>query len=298
MIKITTEEFIRRSIVTHGDCYDYSKSICTGAMNQVSIICKQHGMFVQQANVHYNGSGCPLCSNNIKSSKDDFIAKSKAIFGDLFDYSLVEYSNNKTPVLLICKVHGEFNTRPDTHLSKGYGCRKCKIMNMFSNTEEFIKKANIIHDSQYNYSEVDYINNRSRVKIICHEHGEFEQTPLGHLSGYGCKKCHHRKSRPEKIIERYLTDKKITFISEARFDDCRNVQTLPFDFYISEMNLIIEYDGKQHFKEIDCWGGEKTLTRIKHHDRIKNNYCEDKGIKLVRINYKQNLLDELDKLFR
>lgn len=298
MKKITTEEFVRRSKEKHGTRYSYDKSVYVGAEKNITITCKIHGDFEQQANIHYMGFGCLNCSNNKKSDLSTFIIRAKAVHGDKYDYSEVNYSTNKTPVTIICKNHGEFQQRPDNHINKKNGCLKCKHSDMYSNTDDFIMKANKVHDNKFDYSKVEYINNKSKVTIICPVHGDYVQTPHGHLAGYGCIQCYSRQSKPEKEIAKFLLDNNINFISEQRFNDCKNVYTLPFDFYLPDLNMIIEYDGKHHFKAIESWGGEDTLKRVQNNDSIKSEYCKSNNIKLVRINYKQKLIEELNKLFK
>lgn len=122
----------------------------------------------------------------------EFIAKAQTIHGNKYDYSLVDYQNSKTPITLVCPIHGAFSIQPNSHLM-GKGCRQCAILKNANaqrlTKEEFITKAKVIHGHKYDYSLVDYINNHTKVKIICPIHGVFEQKPNGHLLGYGCKQC-------------------------------------------------------------------------------------------------------------
>ena len=120
-------------------------------------------------------------------TKEEFIEKSKAIHGNRYDYSRVNYKDNKTKVCIICPIHGEFWQRPNNHLS-GQGCPYCGGTHKYT-TEEFIKKAKEIHGDKYDYSKVKYSGWKNKVKIICPIHGEFEQIPFDHLRGHGCVKC-------------------------------------------------------------------------------------------------------------
>ena len=117
-----------------------------------------------------------------------FVYKSKKIHGDKYNYNLVDYINSKTKVKIICPIHGEFEQRPNDHLS-GYGCSKCGGKFKL-NTNTFIEKCISIHGNKYDYSKVNYINSKTKVKIICPIHGEFEQTPNNHCnSKQGCVIC-------------------------------------------------------------------------------------------------------------
>jgi hypothetical protein len=127
-----------------------------------------------------------------KLTTEEFIAKAKAVHGDRYDYSKVEYVDNKTKVCIICKEHGEFEQSPKKHLA-GQGCIKCHRKSMAKRyslgKEEFIEKANAVHNGFYDYSEVEYVNGHTKVKIICPIHGIFEQDPASHLQGHGCSFC-------------------------------------------------------------------------------------------------------------
>ena len=195
--KMTTEIFIKKAMEIHGDKYDYSKVEYIKSEENIIIICKEHCDYLQQPNNHLQGKGCKKCSiENIKlklrSNTKEFIEKSMIIHGDKYDYSNVEYIDNSTNIIIICFIHGMFEQKPAEHLS-GCGCQICgkisKHLNQTSNITEFIENARKIHSDKYDYSKVEYINCKTKVVIICKEHGEFEQIPSLHLSGCGCKKC-------------------------------------------------------------------------------------------------------------
>lgn len=130
--------------------------------------------------------------------KEDFIRKAKEKWGEVrYDYSLVDYVNNKTKVEIICKEHGSFWIRPNNHLS-GQGCPTCGRIqankNIALTTSEFIARAREVHGDKYDYSKVNYTRNQEPVIIICPIHGEFEQKPIAHLSGCGCNICNPPKT--------------------------------------------------------------------------------------------------------
>ena len=191
----TTTQFIEDAKLTHGDRYDYSKVEYTNTKTNITIICKVHGEFEQLPGHHKRGSGCKKCAFEknslfLRSNTEEFISKAKLIHGDRYDYSKVDYTYAKTPVIIICKVHGEFEQGVGSHLAKN-GCSKCSG-SYAPTTSEWIEKAKLVHGERYDYSKVNYIKNSIKVIIICKEHGEFEQTPCNHLSGYNCKFCETR----------------------------------------------------------------------------------------------------------
>jgi hypothetical protein len=186
MRKLTKEEFVERSIKKHGYFYDYSKVEYINSYTKVLIICPIHGEFWQRPDCHLNGQGCPHCVGVAKLTKEEFVERSLEVHSDWYDYSKVEYINCRTKVLIICPDHGEFWQRPDSHLN-GNGCPICGSFQLTK--EEFVEKAILVHSVFYDYSKVVYINNRTKVLIICPYHGEFWQMPHAHLSGSGCPHC-------------------------------------------------------------------------------------------------------------
>ena len=205
MGKLTTQDFINKARAIHGDKYDYSLVNYINNHTNIIIICSIHGEFLQTPNAHLNGCGCPKCIGRHKTTQE-FIDEAKAIHGNKYDYSKVKYTKAESKVIIGCPMHGEFEQKSNLHLM-GYGCKKCannflsKIKK--SNTEEFIKKAKEIHSNKYDYSQVNYVNNSTKVIIICSEHGEFEQKPAMHLQGQGCPKCAGRiKLTIKQFIEK------------------------------------------------------------------------------------------------
>lgn len=292
--RLTTEIFIKRSILKHGKRYDYSLIKYKNAHSKVKIICPIHGVFEQIANDHLNGSNCPLCKNRYTTKI--FIEKSKLKHGNKYDYSLVNYVDNKTKVEIICPIHGVFEQLPLSHLS-GHNCRMCFNDSKLLSIDDYIKKSNLIHDNKYDYSLVKYNNKNDFIKIICPIHGVFEQNRLNHHKGIGCPLC-STSSIGELHIQKFLIKSNIIFIKEKRFNDCRYKYPLPFDFYLPEYNTCIEFDGIQHFEPIEYFGGEKNFIYIQRCDRIKNNFCLDNNINLLRIKYKDNIIDKLNKILK
>jgi desulfoferrodoxin (superoxide reductase-like protein) len=182
----TTAEWIIKAKVVHGDRYDYSLVDYKTNKIKVIIICNTHGEFKQEPNNHLRSVGCPSCGNNTYTTAQ-FIIEAKVVHSDKYDYSLVNYTNCETKVIIICNTHGEFKQIPRSHL-KGYGCIKCGGKYNY-NTAEWIIEAKGVHSDRYDYSLVDYKTNNIKVIIICNTHGEFKQIPRSHLSGVGCSKC-------------------------------------------------------------------------------------------------------------
>ena len=233
--------FIEKATGVHGNKYDYSKVKFKTTKEPVCIICPEHGEFWQTPRSHMDGSGCPKCSylkRTMQCTKttEQFIKEAKETHGNKYDYSKVEYIDSKTKVCIICPEHGEFWQAPSSHLS-GCGCRKCSKNAQKKTTEQFIKEAKEIHGDKYDYSKVEYINNRTKVCIICPKHGEFWQTPESHLSGCGCRKC-YKEGCQINPNEKFINKVDEIYPNRYTFEKCnyRNKTTLVtlFDKNINE----------------------------------------------------------------
>lgn len=192
--KFTTAEYIERARKVHGDRYDYSQTEFSGWDNHITIICKEHGAYRQSAYSHYIGRNCPICAGK-RSTQEIFIAKSKEIHKNKYDYSKVEYVNGATKVCIICPIHGEFWQTPNSHLN-GHGCYQCGrdatgAKASLSDLNSFIRRARAVHGDKYDYSLVDLKNHTTKVCIVCPKHGLFYQQPVHHIAGQGCYKCGH-----------------------------------------------------------------------------------------------------------
>ena len=165
-------------------------------------------------------------------------------------------------------------------------------------TNEFISRSKKIHSDKYDYSLVEYKNNVTKVKIICPIHGIFEQTPKSHIKGRGCPKCNSSKGEL-KIIE-WLEYYNISYEMEKTFDGLISSKgvNLRFDFFLPNHDTIIEYDGRQHFKPVKYFGGEIGLLKTQERDKIKNEWCKNNNIKIIKISYKsyesiQNIIKDI-----
>ena len=285
-------EFIIKANKIHENKYGYSLVDYINRKTKVKIICPIHGEFEQTPDNHLNGQTCGKC-NGLNKTNNEFIVKANKIHQYKYNYSLVEYINRKTKIKIICPIHGEFKQLPYAH-ENGHGCPKCFGLN--KTNDNFIFEAKLIHGNKYDYSLVNYITSKTKIKIVCPIHGEFEQTPNMHLRNNGCPSCN--ESKGEKEIRKFLNINNIKFIPQYTFKNCKNKQTLPFDFYLSEFNTCIEYDGKQHFIPIKHWGGDDAFVIRQKRDKIKNEYCIKNNITLFRIRYDDNINNKLLELIK
>lgn len=315
---VKTKNFIWKSLHVHGNKYIYHKSVYVKSSEKVAIECKNGHCFPQTPRDHKQGHGCKFCGiklahDKTKMTLEEFIEEANKIHGEgRYDYSEVEYVNNKTEVWIICHKHDKpykFPQKPYAHLD-GEGCSLCGYMIRYEKQkltlEEFIEKANEVHGiGRYDYSKVNYVNYTTPVIIICLNHDkpyEFPQTPRDHLSGCGCSLC--CSSKGEIAIQNWLIKNKIEFEEQKRFNDCRNIKPLPFDFYLPKYNLCIEFDGEQHFIPTNFRPNSTKEEKLKYfeliqmRDNIKSNYCKNNNINLLRIKYTENIEEKLTEYFQ
>ena len=234
-----TEKFIEKSKSIHGEKYNYSLVNYTNNRTKVNIICEKHGIFQQKPNDHLLGKNCYKCSleNKPKKEINYFIDKAKSIHGDRYDYLLINNVDENYKVEIICKEHGIFKQNIHNHIN-GQNCPKCaKFINLNIGTDlltkKFIKNAKLIHDDKYDYSLVKYTKSNEKIKIICKEHGVFEQTPNNHLQKCGCIKCGY--------IENGINGRNNNFI-----EDAIKIHGNKYDY------SMVEYNGNKNKIEIIC----------------------------------------------
>lgn len=229
-VRKTLQQFIADATNIHGDKYDYSQVEYHSTHTKIEILCREHGLFIQEPNAHLHGHGCPKCGfehtsamQRSRVSHEDFIRRAKEIHGDKYDYSLANYSGSAVKVEIICPVagHGSFWQTPNHHAWKGTGCPKCKGGRISHATrksnDKFVADAIKKHGDKFDYSLVDYTNCHTPVEIICRneQHGSFLQTPNDHLKGkYGCPKCARHEIKGQIRLTKRSTHEQ--FISKAK----------------------------------------------------------------------------------
>jgi hypothetical protein len=285
--RLTKEEFILKSKEIHGDKYDYSLINYINNSTPVKII-HEGNIYYQNPNNHLRGFKC----ENIKSlTQEEFISKSKEIHGDKYDYSLVDFKNVRGKIKII------YNGLIYEQL--GYAHLQGKSPEMLSikiTDDEFIRRSKEINGDIFDYSLVDCDGNKNKVKLIYND-VIYDQCLRDHLSGHLPMNINiiNNSSKGEKSVMKFLENNNIKYIREYKFQDCKNINYLRFDFYLPDYNLLIEYDGKQHFNSISIWGGDEGLKKIKINDNIKNQYCIKNRIPLLRISYLENVEDKINE---
>lgn len=294
--QLTTDDFIKKAKIIHNSFYKYDNVNYINMKIKVNIECPKHGMFNQKPSNHLQGLGCKKCGGNHIPNNEEFIEKANKVHNSLYKYNNINYKNSSTKIEIECSKHGIFKQTPGKHLS-GHGCLLCGGSVKLT-TEEFIEKANSVHNGLYSYDNVDYINNNTNVNIICNKHGLFKQQPGNHLEGKGCSKCN--SSKGEIKILNILTNNKINFRTQYYFKDLKYKAYLKFDFGVFDENnnlkYLIEFNGKQHYEFVEFIHKNKKNYKVSLlRDKLKLEYCEKNNIELFIIRYDENIEDKMNE---
>jgi Zn finger protein HypA/HybF involved in hydrogenase expression len=285
--KLKLETILLRANQIHNNKYDYSLiTEYKGTMTKYLIKCPTHGVWDVSLDNHIiKKSGCPKCKG-FGFSFEEKIKKANQIHNNKYDYSLIKgVINGNINYNFICKKCSHiFNNSWSNHIHKKQGCPKCNPCGRKKLTIENLKEQTNKLNTGYEYnwdSYKGYFDNGFQIK--CQKHGWFNQQLSNHLMGQRCPKC--KQSQGEKEIEQFLIENNIKYETQKTFEGCKSKRMLPFDFYIPSKNLCIEYDGEMHYKAIEFFGGNKSLEKQIKHDNIKNEFCKNNNINLLRISY-------------
>jgi very-short-patch-repair endonuclease len=367
----STSDFLEDACDIHGGKYDYQFVDFKGIHNPVEIVCRKcnEAFYQTPANHIHKSCGCPKCGWQRSAeartlSVPQFLARARAAHGERYHYDLNSYVNARTKMTIICPDHGPFEQIPFSHL-KGHRCNKCgsaitgakqslskpsvldrlsrvhgnrlRIDGAYSglnsptrilctvcglhrnarladllngdgiackcsktyrrNTELFIAEAIETHGARrYDYSAARFVTVKTPLTIRCNVcKCDFAQTPDIHLQGCGCPLCAQPKG--ERDVAQWLDDNGFTYEIQQTFETCKHYRLLPFDFYVPSHATLIEYDGAQHYRPVDWFGGEKAFKRTQTRDAIKNMWAANHGYTLIRIRYDEIIADILSEAF-
>lgn len=300
--------------------YDCIPAVLTWKNKKIKIFCKDcNEYFEQNFYSHKNGNGCRKCqykdiARNRKLTFDNFVSKARYVHGDSYTYFDHNYIRSTVKIGIMCNAcNTKFYQTPENHII-GHGCpNKMCVSTKISEKrkmpqDEFTKKSIEIFGDVFEYS--SYRIKHDYVTIVCLvcKH-VFVRTGRDHLHSLGCPNCVEDKSFGEKTIRKYLDKCNIEYEREKTFIDLRGISKyaiLKCDFYLPNNNIIIEFDGIHHY-EYFSFSQNKNLTdeeknnemrRRQLNDRIKDEYCLLKGIKMIRIKYTENIEDRLNAEFK
>ena len=283
----------------------------TKAQNRIKCNCLIHNhIWNPTANALLNGEGCPICGkekgriNSIKTNKqftDELLIHNPNI------YPIEEYKTAKEKIKFGCKICDyQWHSTPDQMLHAKYGCPRCAqnavTLGQIKTNEEFLNELRSVNPDIEPLEE--YKTDHGKILCRCTVHNyEWYVAPNKILRRRtGCPKCSMYHN--EEIIADILDSLELVFKPQKKFDDCKDKNPLPFDFYLVDYNICIEYDGEQHYSPINFNGKTSSAEAFKKtqlHDKIKTEYCINNNIPLIRIPYWENknlrgfLMSELNK---
>lgn len=277
--------------------YDYSYVEYKSAKEDVRIYDKRTGTYhrCNAWTMLHKGSGTDI--RNAEDKTAYALAKLRQVHGSRYDYTKLVYKSDEIKLLIGCKIHGFFKQRYSGHL-RGKGCPICGDAEIGSKLvkqrREAIDDFVNTHGRRYDYSNVVYENSKNKVEIVCRKHGAFWQSPSSHVRGSGCPKC--KQSTGENRISVYLTKRAIEYEVQKKFPGMELGNSLRCDFYLNTKNLVIEYNGRQHYQEVPLWGGKRQLKRTQELDQLKRNYCKMNGINYEVIRYDEDIYQKLEEI--
>lgn len=278
---ITREEWLSRFAQKHGDRYTYIESDIRGADKKITILCARHGPFSQTPTMHANGNGCPKCANEETGERNStgtaaLIEAFRQAHGERYDYSLVKSTRVSQKAEIVCRKHGAFKQLAADHM-QGRGCRQCYAETIGERDRKphdaLIAQFIEVHGERYDYSLVEYKGNKQRIKIVCPDHGEFEQIASDHLNGSVCPKCvNMRDPKANREIYDFILSLGVEPVREYQpFDDRRAI-----DVYVPSCRVGIEHNGL-------VWHSEKFHPKPRTHLIKKHRDANAAGIRLINI---------------
>lgn len=242
------------------------------------------------------GTKCPICAS------EAIIAKNTKSFDQYVDELAIantniiciggytratEYARHK------CLIDGyEWDALPSQILG-GRGCPKCG-KTLQPTQDEFLERVASVNPDVEVLGQ--YVDVRTPVKCRCKIDGNiWEPVPSSLYAGCGCPQC--KTSHGEREVLQWIQQHDIDYVPQKKFDKCRDINPLPFDFYLPDYNIVIEFDGEQHYRPIDFFGGEEGFQNRIKHDKIKTEFCKLNAIKLIRIPFNCNVSNTLSEQF-
>lgn len=244
-----------------------------------------------------NDTGCPKCSGNMHKNTDIFKQEVYDLVGD--EYTVEgSYINAKTKIKLKHRFCGNtFEVTPDNFLrgsrcpfEKGIRISQKESMGL----SQFKARVKELYGDSYEILS-NYKNNRTKIKVKHKKCGNiFLIAPNHILSGEGCPYC---KSSKGEISVMYVLKEYYGMKETEDFYHGYVLQNkLHLDFYLPSFDLAIEYDGAQHYRPVDWFGGKASFDKQKKRDKLKDQYCKDHGIKLIRIPYTVTTVKQIKEI--
>lgn len=288
--------------------YRYPKTICKNKLEH-KFICNNCRIDYISKISNTTGICKPRSGKLIKFSYNDILDCLKQKNSNV---SLVSPAKecyvNKDVLNLNCDIHGKFEKRVQLIFRSKWICNECNKENIVKSNirygeerrKEFVEEAHKVHGDEYDYSLVDTSGKLSKISIICKIHGVFSQMPSLHLRGEGCPLCTSEGISNNERRLGYCIRKRFPNIklSQQWSGDILGRQKL--DYFIPKFNIGIEYQGPQHFIDVDFFNDYRhNLDHRKRLDKIKYDICKKNGIKVLYFTFNKEFdgIEYFDKVY-
>lgn len=284
----TSYEVVKQKVESKGYELLTTKEEYVNVSVKNKLKCPQGHVYEQILLDLFKGHGCKKCASEINANKYRFKYDDVKLFIENLGFKLLskEYKNNDSPLKVKCNNCNHIFYPTLHNLKSGSGCPNCYSKNRGkSNIIPYEERLNYV--KKYNYKlltpKEKYIDGEHKVKLKCPKGHVYHARLHDFYIGNRCPIC--KESKGERKIEKYFKNNNINYIKQYKFEDCKFKRQLPFDFYLPKYNLLIEYDGKQHFILSNHFGGYEGFIDTKIRDTIKDIYCKNNNIELLRIPY-------------
>lgn len=243
-----------------------------------------------------NGRRCPYCNGNAKKSDHQFKQEVKNLVGDEYTF-LDTYVNKRTKIRVKHNKCGTIYKVAPSNFLKGARCWNCFI----KREQRAKKKTNyqFKHDiynlvgNEYEFLDI-YIDSKTKIRVKHNKCGNvYRVAPHHFIEGHRCPYC--TNSKGEDIINKILKSLGINYKYQKTFDDLKDTQLLSYDFYIPDQNILIEYQGIQHYEPIDYFGGNGMFEYQQKHDKMKADYAKAHNYKLIAVPYTEDTFSKIKK---
>jgi len=278
--KLSQEEVIEQFRQVHGDEFDYSNVVYVDTNTPIEVRCKKHDfVFTPTPKNHKNGAKCKICGREsqiekAKKTEKNFIEEVTERYGDIYDFSLLEYVNTKTPVTLIHKEFGVVTVRPDALLDKAIYVHRNKKKTKSTDKETFIKEAIKVYGEKDDYEDTNIISSKYNIDIRCKKHDiTFNKNIQTYLSGWGCPECSAENYRELRAIPNEEYYRRVNEKHNNKYTYTNDYTTLK-----GAVTFICEEHGKQRKNagsHLNGYGCKKCyIEPIKTNKRTKEGYCK------------------------
>lgn len=238
------------------------------------------------------GNRCPNCNPSRRKTTAEFKTEVYKLVGN--EYSVVsEYTGHHEYVTMKHERCGRVYKVVASDFLKGRRCRECHFAKQRKTNEEWLLQVKSLAGDDYTFLE-EYEGDNVKIKYRHSCGAEHKVTPNNFINGTRCPVC--KESNGEANIRRYLTEKGISFERQKTFKGLVYEKPLRYDFYIPEHNILIEFQGEQHYKPIPVFGGEESFRKQCERDSLKRKYANNNKIRLIEIPYTYDSYEKVSNL--